>query len=524
MLALVLLSAPAAPLARAAGLQCNNVSGVLAGHFYGSVGYSIVAAESAQDCCGLCNADVGKCNSWTWGNGDRKCHLKTGAPSDPRPCEEPCACGPAPGGGPTPSPSPPPPFTPPAPAPVPAQPSGPAKGPNILLLFPDQWRYDWDGFPRDNQPDIPGPMLHVPTTRKVAAEGTRFTTAYVPAPVCAPSRSCLASGREYGSAAANGGPGNWSNVLSNGYDYPTNQTTFYDVMRARGYHVMTTGKDDLTKKTQLGSKIGYPGCPECQPGDGQWHLKELGFSDALRYSGKMDVVDKLGPHEMYGFFLQNHTVALANGSDITGWQAHRACMGKATKDDCINTTFTPELYEDDWTAANAIKLLKRKPAGKPWFLHVSFPGPHDPFLVTTDMRNAASDGRVWPNAQDNPKNGTPGGACDPVTAPTGTRTRCNYAAEIENLDRLFALVLAQVEEQGETATTVVCIASDHGEMLGDHGDVDKSKPWEGSAHVPLMCAGAFISDTSSVGAREPPNATFWRTMVNVRPLWFQHRD
>ena len=34
---------------------------------------------------------------------------------------------------------------------------------------------------------------------------------------------------------------------------------------------------------------------------------------------------------------------------------------------------------------------------------------------------------------------------------------------------------------------------DHkGEMLGDHGDVDKSKPWEGSAHVPLMCSGPGI--------------------------------
>ena len=90
-------------------------------------------------------------------------------------------------------------------------------------------------------------------------------------------------------------------------DYPVNQTTFYDVLRARGYHVMTTGKDDLTKHSQLGSKIGYPGCPQCRPGDGQWHLKELGFSDALRYSGKMDVVDQPNPHEMYGFYLQVRT-------------------------------------------------------------------------------------------------------------------------------------------------------------------------------------------------------------------------
>lgn len=146
---------------------------------------------------------------------------------------------------------------------------------------------------------------------------------------------------------------------------------------------MTTGKDDLTKASQLGSKTGYPGCPECRPGDGKYRLAELGFSDALRYSGKMDVVDKPTPHEMYGFYLRNHTVALTAGENITGWEAHRACMGKASVAECVNSTFPPELYEDDFTAVNAVTLLRRKPQGVPWFLQVSFPGPHDPFLVRT---------------------------------------------------------------------------------------------------------------------------------------------
>ena len=39
-------------------------------------------------------------------------------------------------------------------------------------------------------------------------------------------------------------------------------------------------------------------------------------------------------------------------------------MGKGTKADCVNATFTPELYEDDFTAINAIKLLERKPEVK----------------------------------------------------------------------------------------------------------------------------------------------------------------
>ena len=67
------------------------------------------------------------------------------------------------------------------------------KQPNILLLFPDQWRYDWAGFeyPQTSTADTRVPVK-LPTIARLAAEGTRFSQAYVPAPVCAPSRSCLA--------------------------------------------------------------------------------------------------------------------------------------------------------------------------------------------------------------------------------------------------------------------------------------------------------------------------------------------
>ena len=89
--------------------------------------------------------------------------------------------------------------------------------------------------------------------------------------------------------------------------------------------MMTTGKDDLTKASQLGYKTRYPGCPECRDGDGLYRQAELGFSDALRYSGKLDVVQKTVPHEMYGFFLRNHSVnEPLKHRNITGWQAHQA--------------------------------------------------------------------------------------------------------------------------------------------------------------------------------------------------------
>lgn len=105
-------------------------------------------------------------------------------------------------------------------------------------------------------------------------------------------------------------------------------------------------------------------------------------------------------------------------------------------------------------------------------LHVSFPGPHPPFLVTADSRGAIA-GRYWPQPADDPKNkSTIGGACAATGEPDKTDVRCNYAAEIENLDALFARVLAEVAAQGEENNTVVCVTSDHGDSAHS-----ASNPW-----------------------------------------------
>ena len=87
--------------------------------------------------------------------------------------------------------------------------------PNILLLFPDQWRFDWGG----SYFAIP---VRTPNFEQIAKQGTLFRQAVVASPLCAPSRSCLAAGREYDLA---GVPSNFDN------DYPINQTTFYTLLR-----------------------------------------------------------------------------------------------------------------------------------------------------------------------------------------------------------------------------------------------------------------------------------------------------
>ena len=108
-----------------------------------------------------------------------------------------------------------------------------ATRPNILLLFPDQFRFDWVSGYSQNIP------VETPNLTRLAKDGIWFRRASVASPLCAPSRACMASGREYTRCG----------VPSNQADYPLTQTTFYSLLRSAGYHVAGCGKIDLHKKT-----------------------------------------------------------------------------------------------------------------------------------------------------------------------------------------------------------------------------------------------------------------------------------
>jgi arylsulfatase len=389
--------------------------------------------------------------------------------------------------------------------------------PNILLLFPDQWRYDWDGL---HDPKLP---LKLPNIRALAASGVRFENAIVPAPVCAPSRAALASGREYDEA------GVAANFLN---DYNTSIPTFYSLLRAEGYHTMTAGKDDLDKATQLGTRDGLGG-----NWTGDYHQSALGFSAGSRAEGKSDVINLCGNkensstlatcpwHERYGHWLAQHEVMLANGSTLSGWRAHVYCMAGAAHSansaadgwrgasarpqapPCTRAMLPDDLYEDNWVAAEAIALLRARPRRRPFFLQVNFAGPHPPFLVTP-AQFAAVANRTFPPAVDaGGVSRVAGGEqhCAPTGEPSsGHASRCDYAAEMENLDRLFGLVLGELAaDEGVTANTLTVFASDHGEMLGDHGDTGKTFPWQASASVPLIISGPGVR----VGVEARPVAT-----------------
>ena len=163
------------------------------------------------------------------------------------------------------------------------------KRPNILLLFPDQLRFDWTGA--NGKVNVRTPNLDA-----LAKRGTRFTRVLVASPLCAPSRGCLACGKEY----------DRGRVPNNGVDYPLDQTTYYQRLRDSGYHVIGCGKFDLHKKTK---DWGL---------DGKRLLKELGYSDGIDNAGKHDATSSgaVTPKDPYMALLHRRGLAAAHVEDF----------------------------------------------------------------------------------------------------------------------------------------------------------------------------------------------------------------
>lgn len=319
--------------------------------------------------------------------------------------------------------------------------------PNFLFLFPDQLRYDWIS----GDPKIP---VRTPNLDRLSARGVRFTKTVVASPLCAPSRACLASGKEYPRCG----------VRNNGANYPLEQTTYYSLLRESGYHVAGCGKLDLHKATL---DWGL---------DGRRLLTEWGFSDGIDNAGKFDAIRSgaVTPKDPYMVYLHHKDLAAEHVADMR----KRQKMGYPAT---FPTPLPETAYCDNWVANNGLTLMRRFPKNKPWHLVVNFTGPHNPEDITRRM-DSICRGRTFPQ----PNRSTQ------YDETTHNAIRQNYSAMVENIDRLVGELIAEVERRGELDNTIVVFSSDHGEMLGDHNRWGKTLPYHASAAVPLIVAGPGV--------------------------------
>jgi arylsulfatase A-like enzyme len=327
--------------------------------------------------------------------------------------------------------------------------------PNILLLFPDQWRFDWGPW----NPQVP---IRMPNLAALMRRGVTFTQACVASPLCAPSRACLASGQDYPACG----------VRDNGFNFPPQEFTYYRALRENGYRTLAVGKLDLHKATQ---DWGL---------DGKRLRAEWGFSDMIDNEGKHDAIksSRQSPKGPYMAYLHAQGLAATHVEDFS----HRHNIENYSYTE--PTPLPDRAYCDNWLAANGLRLLAETPANQPWHLAVNFTGPHDPMDVTRAMA-AGDPGRRFPAPI----------ASTVLDAATHQKIRLRYTQMCENIDRWVGEYVEAIRKRGEIDNTLIVFSSDHGEMLSDVDLWGKSKPHDPSIRVPLIAAGPDVPGGSLAG-------------------------
>ena len=333
--------------------------------------------------------------------------------------------------------------------------------PNILFIMDDQHRHDYLG-------SAGADFLSTPNLDQLASDGVRFTQCTTNCPVCAPSRIGLASGFQ---------PSRLGSTGNNSY-LPDDTTTYYERLRDADYRVGCVGKLDLAKPDKYNGRDGdHP------------RLFGWGFTHPVEVEGKMHAGMSDTPQGPYGFELEERGLYQDFRAD------YRSRGGQGwIKNNSHDSILPTDAFADSYIGRRSTEWIDNIPDDFPWHLFVSFVGPHDPFDPPTEFadkyRTAEMPEAIAPCSHNVPEwiaNRRMDMSADEIT-----EARRQYCAATELIDHQVGQILAALERRGMRENTCVIFASDHGEMLGDHGLFTKALPYEASVRVPLIAAGPGI--------------------------------
>lgn len=134
------------------------------------------------------------------------------------------------------------------------------------------------------------------------------------------------------------------------------------------------------------------------------------------------------------------------------------------------------------TAQTAIRWLNDNYAQKPFYLHVEFFNPHEPWDPPRRFLE-----KYMPNAHG-PSFIEPSYDTIPLSDEIKNRMRANYAGDVSCVDHWIGALLETVEQFGLMENSVIVFMADHGAMLGEHEQFLKGpdKLRNQVTHVPML--------------------------------------
>ena len=309
--------------------------------------------------------------------------------------------------------------------------------PNILLIHVDQHRHDCIGANGH-------PCAVTPHLDRLAGEGVNFREACCPIPICTPARTSLLTGvyaTQHGCLANRG---------TEAYRPMDPQLpTFSQVLKAGGYRLGYVGKWE----------VGTPAPPE-----------HFGF-------------DVYVPDKEY--------LAWRRAEGLPPLPAANGWFGE------VDPGITPAQSALGWGADHVIRLL-REAAGQEqrFFLRWDPREPHLPNVLPEPYAALVDPATIppWPSYPD-PLAGKPfiqrqqvrtwglegwsWAQWQPVVA--------RYLGEVALIDNQVGRILQALDELGLAENTLVVYSSDHGDLCGGHGMIDKHYVmYDDVVRVPLL--------------------------------------
>lgn len=309
----------------------------------------------------------------------------------------------------------------------------PDRRPNIVLIITDHFRGDCLSR-------LGHPVAETPHLDGMSAQGAAFTRAYSPCPSCCPARRTLMTGQ---TPSTQGMVGYQDNVP---WDY---DVTMAGELTKAGYQSINIGKTHFSPRRL-----------------------HLGYEQLLTSDDYVDWLDR-----QPGV----HGEKFSHGIDSNSW------MGRPNH--------LPEMFmEENWFVNEARGFLDRRDPTRPFFLTLSFNGPHPPWcppqvyydqFIGREMPAPAigdwADRHATEAAYPMDVNAWRGR----VSETAMHRARASYFAYLSYLDAQVGRFLRLVRTGGH-GETFVLFTSDHGEMLGDHHLWRKTYAYEASARVPFV--------------------------------------